>query len=193
MSITSLLSKTYQSLHKITWIALWKNLMAISCSLCRLKQFPATHQALRETDRWAAARNSCSKKDWWTGSIPMQICQSAFKFQTIYLRTVLVHVSQVFRQSRQGNILLQVPQSGRINLHSFNSVRLDPANLTKQTLCLDTQNITASDQTLSTGFAPTISCVLPVCIQPVQSKLCQCVWAPSQCCNAEVVARWERW
>lgn len=59
--------------------------------------------------------------------------------QTTYLRTVLVHVSQVFGQSRQGNILLQVPQSGWINLHSFHSVRLDPANLTKQTLCLHTQ------------------------------------------------------
>lgn len=139
VSITSLLSRTSRPLHKITWIALWKNLMAISCSLCRLKQFPATHQAFRETERWAAARDSCSKKDCCTVSLLLQSCHSALKLQTIYLGTVLVHVSQVLRQSRQGNVLLQVPQSGRINLHSFNSVGLNPANLTKQTLCLHTK------------------------------------------------------
>lgn len=137
--------------------------MAISCSLWRLKQLPATHQAFRETHRWAAATTSGTKEDWWTVSRPLLICPPAVKVQTIYLRTVLVHVGQVFRQSRQGDVLLQVPQSGGINLHSFNSVGLDPSNLTEQTLCLHThtQDVVWSDTQQPLHQAPAV-CYLGV-------------------------------
>lgn len=160
--------------------------MAISCSLCRLKQLPATHQAFRETHRWAAATTSGTKEDWWTVSQPLLLCPPAVKFQTMYLRTVLVHVSQVFRQSRQGDVLLQVPQSGGINLHSFNSVGLDPSNLTKQTLCLHTQNVVWSDTKQPFHQAPAV-CYLGVFSQFKVSSADVCEHPASV-----VMLRWQR-
>lgn len=67
-----------------------------------------------------------------------------------YLRTILVHVGQVFGQGRQGNVFLQVPQCGWINLHPFNSVWLDPPNFAEQTLRLQTHHhdIITSEQKL---------------------------------------------
>ncbi len=60
-----------------------------------------------------------------------------------HLRTVLVHVSQVFGQGGQSDVFLKVPKCGGINLHPLSSVRFDPANLTEQTFCLQTHIIMA--------------------------------------------------
>ena len=140
-----------------------------------------------KTDRWSDIEETLRQPetretDRWSDR------QEPQRQGTSDLRTVLVHVRQVFGKRRQSNVFLQVPQSCWINLHPLDSERLDPANLAKHTLRLRTHNAMTTCYLracqVKCYLCAFVMWVLPVCTQPAQSKPCRCGWGPSRCCSA---------